>query len=117
MSDYSQKRIESRLAEAISMIIVQGQIKNPELSTLCSVSAVELSTDNAYATIYISSVLGEKLLEKSVNALQNAHSFIQKKVGAYLKTKNTPVLTFKADISLRQGEEINRLIDSLKDGN
>lgn len=116
MSQYSQERLESRLMQAISMMIVKGEIKHPNLSTLCSVTRVELSVDNAYATVFISSPLPREPLEKSVAALQSAHGFIQKKVGAFLRTKNTPVLTFKMDSSLVEGEKVNRLIDSLTDG-
>jgi len=115
MSEYSQKRIEARLSEAISTLIVKGEIKNPQMSTLCSVSRVELSVDNAYAVVYISSVLDEATLKASVEAMQRASGFIQKRVGLFLKTRNTPVLTFKADISLREGQKINALIDSLVD--
>nr|WP_319474866.1 30S ribosome-binding factor RbfA [uncultured Sphaerochaeta sp.] len=113
MSEYSQKRIEAKLSEAISMLIVKGEVKNPLVSTLCSVSKVELSQDNAYATVFISSVLDDKSLEESVAGLQKASGFIQKRVGAFLKTRNTPVLRFKADISLKEGQKINALIDSL----
>ncbi len=115
MSEYSQKRIEARLGEAISTLIVTGEIKNQQLSTLCSVSRVELSIDNAFAIVYISSVLDDGSLETSVNALQKASGFIQKRVGSFLKTRNTPVLTFKADTSLKEGQKINALIDSLVD--
>lgn len=118
MSEYSQKRIEARLSEAISTLIVTGEIKNQQVSTLCSVSRVELSQDNAYATVFISSVLDEETLEKSVAALQKASGFIQKRVGSFLKTRNTPVLKFKADTSLKEGLKINALIDTLvEDGN
>ncbi|MDY4609430.1 MAG: 30S ribosome-binding factor RbfA [Sphaerochaetaceae bacterium] len=113
MSEYSQKRIESKLMEAISTLIVTGEIKQPNLSTLCSVSRLELSKDNAYATVYISSVLGDDSLERSVAALQSAAGFIQKRVGAFLKTRNTPRLTFKADFSIKDGQQVNELIDSL----
>lgn len=113
MSQYSQQRLESRIIEAISMMIVQGEIKHPDLSTLCSITRIDLSADNAYATVYVSCPVGDKTLEKSVVALQNAHGFIQKKVGAFLKTKNTPVLTFKADTAFIEGEKVNQLIDSL----
>jgi len=116
MSQYSQERLESRIIQGISMMIVQGEIKNPNLSTLSSVTRVELSIDNAYATVFISSPLQKEQVEKSVAALQSAHAFIQKKLGQYLKTKNTPVLTFKVDTSLVEGEKVNRLIDSLHDG-
>lgn len=115
MSEYSQKRIESKLMEAISTLIVTGEIKQPNLSTLCSVSRLELSKDNAYATVYISSVLNDDSLERSVAALQSAAGFIQKRVGAFLKTRNTPRLTFKADFSIKDGQQVNELIDSLVD--
>lgn len=115
MSEYSQKRIEARLSEAISTLIVKGEIKNPHMSTLCSVSRVELSVDNSYAVVYISSVLDDETLKASVDAMQRASGFIQKRVASFLKTRNTPVLNFKADISLREGQKINALIDSLVD--
>ncbi len=110
MSEYSQKRIESKLMEAISTLIVTNEIKQPNLSTLCSVSRVQLSRDNAYATVFISSVLNDESLDKSVVALQNAAPFIQKRVGAFLKTRNTPRLTFKADHSIKDGQAVNDLI-------
>lgn len=113
MSEYSQKRIEAKLSEAISTLIVKGDVKNPNVSTLCSVSRVELSVDNSFATVFISSVLDDETLNKSVEGLQNASGFIQKRVGSFLKTRNTPVLKFKADTSLRDGQKINALIDSL----
>ncbi len=116
MSEYSQKRIESKLMEAISMLIVTGEIKQPNLSTLCSVSRLELSKDNAYATVYISSVLTDDSLERSVVALQSAAGYIQKRVGAFLKTRNTPKLKFKADFSIKDGQQVNELIDSLVEG-
>jgi len=113
MSEYSQKRIEAKLSEAVSTLIVKGEVKNPNVSTLCSVSRVELSVDNSFAMVFISSVLDEATLNKSVEGLQSASGFIQKRVGSFLKTRNTPVLKFKADTSLRDGQKINALIDSL----
>lgn len=117
MSQYSQERIESKLGEAISTLIVRGEIKNPNVSTLCSVSRVSLSHDNAYATVFVTSVLGEGALKKSVAGLQKAAPFIQGRVGKFLGTRNTPKLTFKMDTSYRDAQKINNLIDSLvKDG-
>ncbi len=118
MSEWASKRIEAKIAEAIGTLIVTGEIKNAHLSTLCSVSRVDLSPDNAYATIYISSPLDEGELAKSVEALSRASSFIQKRLGSFLKTRYTPKVRFKADTSLSEGQRINALIDQLNiDGN
>ena len=116
MSEFSKKRLESRIIEIISTLILKGQIKNPNLSTLTSVTDVELSSDNSHATVYVSSVLGDASLEKSVKALQGASAFIQSRIAQNLKTRNTPVLVFKADRSFREGERINGLIsEAMKD--
>ncbi|MGD1818667.1 MAG: 30S ribosome-binding factor RbfA [Pleomorphochaeta sp.] len=114
MSQYSQKRIESKIQEAISTLIVKGEIKNHNVSTFCSVSRVSLSHDNAYATIYITSVLDDDSLTKSVAGLQKAAAFIQGRLGKFLGTRNTPKLTFKADVAYKEAEKINNLIDSLE---
>eukprot|EP01156_Anaeramoeba_ignava_P000204 Anaeramoba_ignava/a102167_5.p1 GENE.a102167_5~~a102167_5.p1 ORF type:complete len:120 (+),score=19.51 a102167_5:98-457(+) len=115
MSQYSQKRIESKIQEAISTLIVTGEIKNHNVSTFCSISRVILSHDNAYATIYITSVLDdEKEMNKSVKGLQQSASFIQGRLGKFLGTRNTPKLTFKADVAYKEAEKVNNLIDSLE---
>ncbi len=116
MSEFSKKRLESRIVGIISTLILQGQIKNPNLSTLTSVTDVELSSDNSHAVVYVSSVLGDASLEKSVKALQGASAFIQSRIAQNLRTRNTPVLVFKADRSFREGERINSLIsEAMKD--
>ncbi len=113
MSDFSQERLESRIAEIISTLIISGQIKNHNLSTLVSVSEVRLAEDNANATVYISSFLSDNSLEKSVKALNGASAFIQSRIAKNLRTKNTPVLVFKADRREKEAQRINTIIDGL----
>lgn len=110
MSSYSESRLESRIMEAVSTMIVTGVIKNPHLSRFASVTEVRLSPDNAYASVYVSTVM-EKDLERSVKALNSAAGFIQSRLAAILKTRNTPVLKFIPDTSYIEGERINNLID------
>ncbi len=114
MSQFSQKRIESKIQEAISTLIVRGDIKNHNVSTFCSVSRIDLSHDNAYATIYITSVLEDGSLEKSVDGLQKAAGYIQGRLAKFLNTRNTPKLTFKADNTYKDAQKVNNLIDSLE---
>lgn len=114
MSEFSQKRLESRLVEAINTMIVRREIKNPRLGQFVSVTRATLSKDNAYATVYVSCLVQDSNgLEKSVEALQRSAGFIQGRLGDALKTKNTPRLTFIADTSIAEGQKLNDLIDSL----
>ena len=110
MSTYSESRLESRIMEAISTMIVTQVIKNPHLSRFTSVTDVRLASDNTSATVYISTAM-EKDLDRSVKALNSASGFIQTRLASVLKTRNTPVLTFVADRSYIEGERINNLID------
>lgn len=118
MSEFTKDRLEARIREIISTLILQGQIKNPGLSTLSSITDVELSPDGAYANVFVSSVLGDGSLEKSVKALNSAAPFIQKRIASVLKTRNTPVLRFRSDRSFREGERINQIIsEAMKEFN
>lgn len=113
MSDYIHQRLENRIQEAISTMIVTREIKHHGLSPFVSVSEVSLSKDKAYATVWVSSFEEDKTLEQSVEALQSAAGFIQKRLAAILKTRNTPKLRFKVDTSLKEAMAMNELIDSL----
>ena len=113
MSEFSQARLESRIMETVSTLIVNGSIKNHNLSTLTSVSRVELSPDNSHAKVYLTSFLDDRALAKSVQALNGASAFIQSRLSQVLRTKNTPVLEFMADNAFREGEKINSLIDQV----
>lgn len=113
MSDYIHQRLEKRIQEAISTMIVTREIKHHGLSQFASVSDVSLSKDKAYATVWVSSFVEDKTLEQSVAALQSAAGFIQMRLAAILKTRNTPKLRFKADTSLKEAQAMNELIDSL----
>lgn len=113
MSEYSGARLESRIMETISTLIVSGQIKNPHLSSFTSVTRVELASDNSNAIVYVTSYMDDKKLDESVNALNSAAAFIQGKLAKIIKTRNTPVLKFKADNSFREGEKVNELIEKV----
>ena len=113
MSEFSQERLEAKIMEGISSLIVSGQIKNHNLSTLVSVTRIDLSPDNSCAKVHVSYLADNSTLEKSVKALNQASGFIQARIAKFLKTKKTPVLTFVKDSSYIEGEKLNRLIDEL----
>ena len=113
MSEYNHKRMEARISEAIGTLLLTNEVKNPKIGRFVSISEVKLSTDSAYAVVWVSSLEADHGLEESVAALQSAAGFIQQRLGSILKTRNTPRLTFKADTSIRESEKINAIIDKL----
>lgn len=114
MGDFIQSRNEARIMEVVNTLIVNGSIKHPKLSRFASVSDISLSKDNAYATLYVSCLMDDGTLQASVKALQSAAPFIQGRLAAVLKTKNTPRLTFVADTTERDASRIDQLLESIK---
>ena len=114
MSNYSQDRLENKILQTIGLLIVQGEIKNPRISTLVSPTSVSLSHDNSACTVYISSFLPENKTLESIEGLNQSKGFIQKKIASILKTKNTPKLHFVLDTSEKEKEEIDKLLDKIK---
>lgn len=112
MSDYVHNRLNSRIIEVINTLIVNGDIKNPNLSKFASITDVSLSKDGSYATLYVN-CLDDKALSNSVKALQSASGYIQSRLASVLKTKNTPRLTFMEDECLKNAMHMDALIDSL----
>jgi ribosome-binding factor A len=114
MSDsFRIQRIQTLIREEIGKMILSGTIKDPRISNLLSVSDVSISRDIKYAKVYISGFESDKSIEKSVEALNHANGFIQMKLAKRLKTRNTPILSFYADSSIKQGIDMIKKIEEL----
>ena len=114
MSDsFRIQRIQTLIREEIGKMILSDTIKDPRISNLVSVSDVHISRDIKYAKVYISGFESSKSIEKSVEALNHANGFIQMQLAKRLKTRNTPILSFFVDSSIKQGIDMIRKIEEL----
>lgn len=114
---------QGRLGEEIRRIIsdlLLRELKDPRLSAMISITAVEVTSDGSYATVYLS-VLGlnpaeekaEAQQQETLEALRNAKGFIRKEIGRQVKLRHVPDLIFKIDKSMEYGRHISEIIDSL----
>jgi ribosome-binding factor A len=107
-----------RVAEQIQRelaSLIQKDIKDPRVG-MATVSAVEVSRDLAYATIYVT-FLGKDEpdeIQSSLAALQHASGFLRKQLGRIIQMRITPHLSFKYDESLVRGRELSSLIDQAR---
>jgi ribosome-binding factor A len=113
----SSRRIE-RLAEAVkqevSKIILYG-LKDPRISFV-TVTHVEISPDLRRAKVYISVMGDESSQKKTLQGLEHARGFIQTELGANLKMRYTPHLSFFLDESIKKGMHISKIIDEAVKG-
>lgn len=113
---------QGRLGEEIRRIIsdlLLRELKDPRLSAMISITAVEVTSDGSYATVYLS-VLGLEPQEETaasqqetLEALRNAKGFIRKEIGRQVKLRHVPDLIFKIDKSMEYGRHISKIIDGL----
>ncbi len=115
MSDIRKQKINSLLRNIISDMIVRGEIKDPRVNSMISITRIKLAKDNSSATVWISGYMPFEEVEKSAQALNHGRGFIQRFVGKRLKLRTTPKLTFIADSGIKEGFEITRLIDGIDD--
>ncbi len=105
-------RINSEVQHELSNII-RGGIKDPRISSLTSVVAVEVSPDLKMCKAYIS-VLGEEQARKDTLAgLRSAEGFIRRQLAKSINLRNTPEIKFEMDQSIEYGVNMSRLIDEV----
>lgn len=116
---YRQGRLGEEIRRIVSDLLLR-EIKDPRLSGLVSVSAVEVTEDGSYATIYVT-VLGNNASEETSSekkddvlaAFKSAKGMIRREIGKQVKLRHVPDLLFKMDTSLEYGRHISKLIDEL----
>ncbi|MCL1982280.1 MAG: 30S ribosome-binding factor RbfA [Clostridiales bacterium] len=114
---YRQGRLGEEIRKIISGLLLR-EIKDPRLSGIVSVSAVELTSDGSYATVYVSSLDaseegGKEEQEAVIAAFNSAKGLIRREIGRQVKLKHIPELVFKTDSSMEYGRHITKIIDSL----
>lgn len=116
---YRQGRLGEEIRRIVSDLLLK-EMKDPRLSGLVSISAVEVTEDGSYATLYITVLKGSVAKETSgdekeevLAAFKSAKGLIRREIGRQIKMRHVPDLLFKMDTSLEYGRHISKLIDEL----
>lgn len=93
--------------------IIRGQIKDPRISPVTSVVAVEVSPDLKNAKVWISTLGDEKAREDTLAGLKSAEGYIRNQPAKEINLRNTPQITFVMDQSIAYGVSMTRKIDEV----
>jgi ribosome-binding factor A len=108
MSD-RMRRVNEAMREVLSDALTQ-ELKDPRVGFV-TVTAVETSPDLRHATVFVS-VLGDETVRRdTIDGLQSAHGYLQRKVASQLRLKHTPTLQFEEDDTARRADRIERLLE------
>ena len=108
-SDYPRShRVGDFIQRELAGIIAR-EVKDPRLSPMLTISAVEVSRDLSVAKIYYSLFDAEEQADTQT-ALTSASGFLRKQLARQMNTRSVPQLRFFFDDSAERGAHMSALI-------
>ena len=105
-------RINGEVQKELSTLI-RGEIKDPRIHPMTSVTAVEVAPDLKTCRAYIS-VLGSGEAKKAtMDGLNSAEGYIRRLLAKNLNLRNTPEIRFILDESIEYDVNMSKLIDDV----
>jgi len=104
------RRVDEAVREVLSDAIAH-EVKDPRVGFV-TVTAVETSPDLRSARVFVSVLGSETVRRRSLDGLESAHGYLQKRVAGELRLKHTPALHFLYDDSTDRGMRIAELLDA-----
>ena len=105
-------RINGEVQKVLAEVI-RGEIKDPRISPLTSVVAVEVAPDLKSCKAWISVLGGEEARTETLKGLKSAEGFIKSRLAKTINLRNTPDITFVMDQSIEYGVNMSRKIDEV----
>ena len=96
-------RINEEIQRELSSLI--PRVKDPRVTGMISVTAVDTTPDLRYAKVYIS-VLDKSDSTQVLKGLKSAAGWLRRELGHALQLRYTPELTFVQDDSIDKGAHI-----------
>lgn len=96
--------------------IIRGGIKDPRISPLTSVVAVEVAPDLKTCKVWISVLGDDKARQDTYAGLKSAEGYIKGRLARTINLRNTPDLTFVMDQSIEYGVNMSKKIDEVIGG-
>lgn len=93
--------------------IIRGGIKDPRISPMTSVVAVEVTPDLKFCKAYISVLGDEKAKQDTIQGLKSAEGYIRRQLASSINLRNTPQITFVIDQSIEYGVNMSKKIDAV----
>ncbi len=111
----------TRINEEVLRVLaekIRGEVKDPRISKMTSVTEVSVAPDLKTCKVYISVLGGDEELENTLKGLKSAEGFLRSALAKEINLRITPTLTFVGDQSIAYGVNMSKLIDEVmaKDG-
>lgn len=106
-----QYRIGDQIQRELSQLI-RDNLRDPRISTMTTVSAVEVTSDLSLARVYVT-VLGEGG-QDTLEGLIAASGFLRKQIGSRVQLRTVPALRFHLDETAERAETLSLAISAAR---
>lgn len=108
------ERIARRIKEELSLLLL-FELNDPRLSG-ANITDVRVDREIAFANIFVSAVEGSERADEILEGLQHASGFIRRQLAQKIQLRHFPQLRYKWDPTPEHAQRIDRLLDSLENG-
>jgi ribosome-binding factor A len=105
-------RVDHEVQRAVAKIIAED-LKDPRLGFV-TVTRVEITSDMMNAKVFVSIIGDRHVARLSMDALAKAAGFIRGELGAAVKLRHTPALTFVEDRTTEQAIALSKTLERAK---
>ena len=109
---YRIERVNALLREEIGSVLA-GELSDPRISPMASVTRVETSRDLSFARVYVSVLGTDEEKADTMEALGAAAGFIHRAIRPHLRMRNVPHFAFHLDEAIEKGAEMIAFIDEV----
>jgi ribosome-binding factor A len=105
-------RVGEAIRDELSQLLARD-VQDPGIGFL-TLTRVSVTPDLQIARVYYTSLGDEKAQRETAKALKRATPFLRRQLGARIRLRRVPELTFFYDASIAQTDRIEQILQDLK---
>ncbi len=109
------ERVAELMKREIASILAR-ELSDPRLSSLVSVTDVEVAHDLSFARVFVSLLADGEQRERELATLQRAAGFVRHQLAPRLGLREVPELRFVHDGSIERGARVEEILRRLERG-
>jgi ribosome-binding factor A len=104
-------RVADQIRAELALLLVR-EVHDPGIGFV-TLTRVQVSPDLQLARVYFTTLGDDRARASSTKALERAAPFLRRQIGARLRLKRTPALTFFYDESIAGQDRIEQLLNEI----
>ncbi len=109
------ERVAELMKREIAAILAR-ELQDPRVSTMVSVTDVEVTQDLSFARVFVSVLETGEQRDRTLAGLQRAAGFVRHQLAPRLGLREVPELRFLHDDSIERGARVDEILRKLERG-